>query len=81
MYAVIGTVVATSPLLSLLSINLLTADFKSTQSERFISEIASLSGGFGLKARRRNQRFMSASVRGEHCDHRRVPYLSRSRQQ
>jgi amino acid transporter len=49
MFAVIGTMLLTSPLLSVLSINLLTADFKSSQSERFISEIASLSGGFSLK--------------------------------
>jgi nucleotide-binding universal stress UspA family protein len=35
--------------LSLLSIQLLTPDFKSSQSERFISEIASISGGFGMK--------------------------------
>jgi len=49
MFAVIGTILLTSPVLSLLSINLLTPDFKSSQSERFISEIASLSGGFGLK--------------------------------
>ncbi|HKY07956.1 MAG TPA: amino acid permease [Candidatus Binatia bacterium] len=49
MYTVIGTVVVTSPLLSLLSISLLSPDLKSNQSERFISEIASLTGGFGLK--------------------------------
>lgn len=49
MYAVIGTMILTAPLLSLLSINLLTPDFKSTQSERFISQIASISGGFGLQ--------------------------------
>jgi amino acid transporter len=49
MFAVIGTMLLTAPLLSLLSINLLTPDFKSTQSERFISQIASISGGFGLQ--------------------------------
>ncbi len=49
MFAVIGTMLLTSPVLSLLSINLLTPDFKTSQSERFISEIASLSGGFNLK--------------------------------
>ncbi len=49
MYAVIGTMVLTAPLLSLLSINLLTPEFKTTQSERFISQIAAISGGAGLK--------------------------------
>lgn len=49
MFAVIGTMLLTSPMLSFLSINLLTPELKSSQSERFISEIASLSGGFGLK--------------------------------
>ncbi len=49
MYAVIGTMLLTSPVLSLLSINLLAPEIKSSQSERFISEIASLTGGFGLK--------------------------------
>ena len=49
MYAVIGTMILTAPVLSLLSINLLTPDFKSAQSERFISQIASISGGFGLQ--------------------------------
>lgn len=49
MSAVIGTILLTSPVLSLLSIQLLTPDFKSSQSERFISEIASISGGFGMK--------------------------------
>jgi amino acid transporter/nucleotide-binding universal stress UspA family protein len=49
MVAVIGTMLVTAPLLSLLSINMLTPEFKSTQSERFISQIASISGGFGLQ--------------------------------
>ena len=49
MFAVIGTMLVTAPLLSLLSINMLTPDFKSSQSERFISQIASISGGFGLQ--------------------------------
>ena len=49
MFAVIGTMLVSAPLLSLLSINMLTPDFKSTQSERFISQIASISGGFGLQ--------------------------------
>jgi hypothetical protein len=49
MFAVIGTMLVTAPLLSLLSINMLSPEFKSTQSERFISQIASISGGFGLQ--------------------------------
>jgi amino acid transporter/nucleotide-binding universal stress UspA family protein len=49
MAAVIVTTIVTSPLLSVLSINMLETDVKATQSERFISEIASISGGFGLK--------------------------------
>ena len=49
MVAVIVTIVITSPLLSLLSINLLPSDIKATRSERFISELAVISGGFGLK--------------------------------
>jgi amino acid transporter/nucleotide-binding universal stress UspA family protein len=49
MVAVIVTTVMTSPLLSVLSINMLDAGTKATQSERFISEIAMISGGLGLK--------------------------------
>jgi nucleotide-binding universal stress UspA family protein len=49
MLAVIVTTIVTSPLLSVLSINMLETDVKATQSERFISEIAIISGGFGLK--------------------------------
>jgi amino acid transporter/nucleotide-binding universal stress UspA family protein len=49
MIAVIVTTVITSPLLSVLSINMLDAATKATQSERFISEIAMISGGLGLK--------------------------------
>jgi amino acid transporter/nucleotide-binding universal stress UspA family protein len=49
MLAVIVTTIVTSPLLSVLSITMLEADLKATQSERFISEIAIISGGFGLK--------------------------------
>jgi amino acid transporter/nucleotide-binding universal stress UspA family protein len=49
MLAVIVTTILTSPLLSVLSINMLETHVKATQSERFISEIASISGGFGLK--------------------------------
>ncbi len=49
MWCVIVTTLLTSPLLTLFSIHLLPAQFKETQSERFISEVAMLSGGFGLK--------------------------------
>jgi amino acid transporter len=49
MLGVIITTVITSPLLTLLSINLLPAEIKATQSERFISEVALVSGGFGVK--------------------------------
>jgi amino acid transporter/nucleotide-binding universal stress UspA family protein len=49
MFAVIVTTIVTSPLLSVLSINMLETHVKTTQSERFISEIAAISGGFGLK--------------------------------
>jgi len=49
MFSVIGSVLLTAPLLSLLSIGLLSPDFKATQSERFISQIAAVSGGFGLQ--------------------------------
>jgi amino acid transporter len=48
MAGVIITTVITSPPLTLLSINLLPAEIKATQSERFISEVALVSGGFGL---------------------------------
>ena len=50
MMAVIGTMIITGPLLSVLSINLLPAQFKATESERFISELGMTSGGFSLKA-------------------------------
>jgi amino acid transporter/nucleotide-binding universal stress UspA family protein len=49
MLAVIVTTIVTSPLLSVLSITMLEADVKATQSERFISEVAVISGGLGLK--------------------------------
>ena len=49
MLAVIATMIITSPLLSVLSINLLPAQLKATQSERFISELGMIAGGFGLK--------------------------------
>ena len=48
MMGVITTTVITSPLLTLLSINLLPAEIKATESERFISEVALASGAFGL---------------------------------
>ncbi len=49
MWAIIVTTIITSPLLSVLSINLLPAHLKATQSERFISELGFVSGGFGIK--------------------------------
>ncbi|MGB7949255.1 MAG: APC family permease [Candidatus Binatia bacterium] len=49
MLAVIVTMIVTSPMLSILSINMLDAHTKATQSERFISDIAMISGGLGLK--------------------------------
>jgi amino acid transporter/nucleotide-binding universal stress UspA family protein len=49
MLAVIATMIITSPLLSLLSINLLPPQVKAMQSERFISELGMISGGFALK--------------------------------
>ena len=49
MIAVIVTTIVTSPMLSVLSINMLDAHTKATQSERFISDIAMISGGLGLK--------------------------------
>jgi amino acid transporter len=48
MIGVVITTVITSPLLTMLSINLLPAEIKATQSERFISEVALVSGGLGL---------------------------------
>lgn len=49
MVAVIVTMIITSPVLTLLSINMLPAQIKAMQSERFISEVALISGGLGLK--------------------------------
>jgi amino acid transporter/nucleotide-binding universal stress UspA family protein len=49
MTAVIVTMVLTSPLLTALSIGILPPEIKATQSERFISELGLLSGGFGVK--------------------------------
>jgi amino acid transporter len=49
MLAVIITMVVTSPLLSVLSITLLSPEFKAAHSERFISELGGTSGGFGVR--------------------------------
>jgi amino acid transporter/nucleotide-binding universal stress UspA family protein len=49
MGAVIVTILLTSPVLSLLSITLLPTEIKATESERFISELGFLTGGFGIK--------------------------------
>jgi amino acid transporter len=49
MAAVILTMVMTSPLLTALSVTILPPEFKTAQSERFISELGMLAGGFGIK--------------------------------
>jgi len=49
MAAVIGTMIITAPLLTALSVAILPADIKSTESERFISELGLAAGGFGIK--------------------------------
>ncbi|MFQ5681853.1 MAG: APC family permease [Candidatus Binatia bacterium] len=49
MAVVVGTMLITSPILTTLAITLLSPELKATQSERFISELASISGGFSLK--------------------------------
>jgi amino acid transporter len=49
MLAVIVTRIMTTPFLSVLSINMLDAHTEATQSERFISDVAMISGGLGLK--------------------------------
>ncbi len=49
MAAVIITMVMTSPVLTALSIGLLPEHVKATESERFISELGLLAGGFGVK--------------------------------
>ncbi|MGH7871108.1 MAG: APC family permease [Candidatus Binatia bacterium] len=49
MAAVIITMVVTSPILTALSIGLLPEAVKSAQSERFISELAMVVGGFSIK--------------------------------
>jgi nucleotide-binding universal stress UspA family protein len=48
--AVIVTTIITSPVLSVLSITLLPAQLKATQSERFISELGFISGGLAVQA-------------------------------
>lgn len=49
MLAVMATMIMTSPLLTALSIGLLPEHLKATQSERFISELGMIIGGFGVK--------------------------------
>lgn len=49
MIAVIVTMVITSPVLTALSIGLLPAHIKATESERFISELGLIVGGIGIK--------------------------------
>jgi nucleotide-binding universal stress UspA family protein len=49
MIAVIVTMVVTSPILTALSIGLLPEPIKTTESERFISELGNLVGGLGVK--------------------------------
>jgi len=49
MAAVMITMVVTSPVLTALSIGLLPEHFKATESERFISELGRIVGGFGIK--------------------------------
>src|SRR6266536_1596888 len=49
MAAVIVTMIVTSPVLTALAIGLLPDQIKATESERFISELGLVVGGFGLK--------------------------------
>lgn len=49
MAAVMITMVITSPILTALSIAVLPQDLKATESERFISELGFIVGGFGIK--------------------------------
>ena len=49
MAAVVITMIITSPILTSLSIAVLPADIKATQSERFISELGMVAGGFASK--------------------------------
>ena len=49
MAAVVLTMIVTSPVLTALSIGLVPDEIKATQSERFISELGLVVGGFGIK--------------------------------
>ncbi|HXK27812.1 MAG TPA: universal stress protein [Candidatus Binatia bacterium] len=49
MAAVMITMVITSPILTALSVGLLSAEVKAAQSERFISELGLIVGGLGIK--------------------------------
>ncbi len=49
MAAVMITMVITSPILTALSVGLLSAEVKAAQSERFISELGFIVGGIGIK--------------------------------
>jgi amino acid transporter/nucleotide-binding universal stress UspA family protein len=49
MAAVIITMIVTSPILTALAVGLLPEQIKATQSERFISELGFVLGGFGVK--------------------------------
>jgi amino acid transporter/nucleotide-binding universal stress UspA family protein len=49
MFAVIGTMIITSPILTALSIGLLPEHLKATESERFISELGMIVGGLSVK--------------------------------
>jgi amino acid transporter/nucleotide-binding universal stress UspA family protein len=49
MAAVMFTMIVTSPVLTALSVGLLPDQVKATQSERFISELGLVVGGFGIK--------------------------------
>jgi amino acid transporter/nucleotide-binding universal stress UspA family protein len=49
MAAVIVTIVVTSPILTALAVGLLPDQIKATESERFISELGFIVGGFGVK--------------------------------
>jgi len=49
MAAVMITMVITSPILTALSVGLLSAEVKAAQSERFISELGFIVGGLGIK--------------------------------
>jgi amino acid transporter/nucleotide-binding universal stress UspA family protein len=49
MVAVVLTMVLTAPILTALSVAVLSPELKATQSERFISELGMVSGGFRIK--------------------------------